>query len=85
MSKQESQHAYSSKIQVFDWTNYAFWKVRMEPYLMYLGVDVWSSILVHDDVPDVPPTDVDGKILYGDNAKVKNAIPFSLSLVNPNL
>ena len=46
---------------------------------MSLGVDVWSSVLVDYDVPDVPPIDVDGKKLYGNNVKAKNAILFGLS------
>lgn len=79
MSRQESQDAYSSKIPVFDGTNYAFWKVRMESYLMSIGVDVWSYVLVDYDVPDVPATDAYGKKLYVNNAKAKNYILFGLS------
>ena len=51
----------------------------MEAYLMSLGVDVWSSILIDYDVVDVPPTDADGKKLYGNNSKSKNTIFFGLS------
>jgi len=74
----EIQDAYSSKIPVFDGTSYVFWKVRMEYYLMSLGVNVWSSILVDYDVPDVPPTNADGKNMYGNNDKYKNSILFGL-------
>jgi len=79
MSKKESQDAYLSKIPNFDGTNYAFWKVRMEAYLMSLGVDVWSSVLVDYVVPDVPPTNAYGKKLYGNNDKDMNSIIFYLS------
>ena len=46
---------------------------------MSLGVDVWRSVLVYYDVPNVPPTDVVGKTIYGNNAKTKNSILFFLS------
>jgi len=46
---------------------------------MSLGVDVWTSVLVDYNVPDIPPTDGDGNKLYGNNGKTKNAIPFHLS------
>jgi len=46
MYRQEIQEVYSSRIPVFDGINYDFWKVRIEAYLMSLGVDVWTSVLV---------------------------------------
>lgn len=69
MSRKESQDAYSSKILIFDGTNYSFRKVRIKSYLMSLGVDVWSSVLVDYDLPNVPPTNANGQKLYGNNAK----------------
>lgn len=48
----------------------------METYLISLGVDVHSFILVDYDVP---PTDANGKLLYGNNVKAKNAILFGLN------
>lgn len=45
---------------------------------MSLGVDVWSFVLVDYVFHDVPPIDVDGNHLYGNNSKAKNTIPFSL-------
>ena len=51
----------------------------MESYLMSLGVDVWSFVLVYYDVPHVPPTDIDGKKLYENNPKSENSIIFGLS------
>eukprot|EP00253_Pinus_taeda_P001846 PITA_01846 len=51
----------------------------MGAYLMSLGVDVWTSVLVDYNVRDIPPTDGDGKTLYGNNVKAKNSILFGLS------
>jgi len=51
----------------------------MEAYLMSLGVDVWTSVLVDYNVPDIPPTDADDKKIYGNNANAKNSILFGLS------
>ena len=79
MSRKDIQETYSSRIPVFDGKNYAFWKVRMEAYLMSLGVDVWNSVLVDYNVPDIPPTDADDKKIYGNNANAKNSILFGLS------
>ena len=50
----------------------------MEVYLMSLGVDVWTLVLVYYNVPNIPPTDADGKKLYGNNVKAKNVIIFVL-------
>jgi len=60
MSRQEIQEAYSSRIIIFDGIKYASWKVIMESYLMSLG-DIWTSVLVDYNVPDIPPTDANGK------------------------
>ena len=78
MSRKESQEAYSSRIPIFDGTNYAFWKVGMEAYLMSLEVYVWTLVLVDYNVLDIPPTNADGKKIYGNNAKAKNSIFFGL-------
>ena len=79
MSWQESQGTYPSKIPLFDGTNYALWKVELEAYLMSSRVDVYSSILVDYDLPNVPSTNVDRKSLYENNAKTKTFILFVLS------
>jgi len=79
MSREESQEAYSSRIPIFDGTNYAFWKVRMEVYLMFLGVDVWTSILLDYNVLDILPINEDRKKLYGSNDKDNNSILLGLS------
>lgn len=79
MSIQESQDAYLIKIPVFDGTNYSFWNVRMEAYLMSLGVYVWSSVLVFYVVPVVPRTDANGKKVYRNNTMAKNSILFDLN------
>lgn len=83
MSRKEIQEAYSSRIHVFYGINYSFWKVIMELYPMSLGVDVWNSILVDYNVPDISPTDVDGRKLYG--TMIKPKMPLYLPLVNHNL
>lgn len=79
MSRQESPKAYLSIIPVFNGTNYAFWKVRMEEYIMSLGVDFWTSVVVDYNLPGIPPIVADGKKLYGNNAKANNFILFGLS------
>ena len=28
----------------FDGSNYTFWKIQMEVYLEYLGIDIWKSV-----------------------------------------
>lgn len=51
----------------------------MDAYLTYVGVDVWSTVLVIYDVLDVPPTHANSKNIYGNNAKDKSVILFGLS------
>lgn len=79
MSRQEIQEAYSSRVPVFDGTKYDFWKVRMEAYVMPLGVDVWTLVLVDYNVPNIPPTDADGNFLDLRNGKAKHVILVGLS------
>jgi len=80
MSGKEIQEAYSSRIPVFGGKNYSFWKVRMEVYLMSLGVNSWTSVLVSYNVPDIPPTDAYDKNYMG--TLLKPRIPFYLILVD---
>ena len=54
----------------------------MEAYLIYLGVEVWTSVLVNYNVPDIPSIDGDGKKLYMSNGKAKYAILAGLSQSN---
>lgn len=79
MSRQEIQDAYPSKKPVFKGTNYDFWKVRIEAYLMSLRIDVWSNLLVNYDFNDVLPTNENNKNVYGNNVKATNSFLFSLS------
>lgn len=51
----------------------------MEAYIMSLGVDVWSFVLIDYDVLDVPPTSAHSKKVYGNNDKPKNSVLFGLS------
>jgi hypothetical protein len=53
-----SQEGFSTnKAPLFDGTNYAFWSIRMQTYLMDLGFDIWKSVVTGYTTPKTPPTD----------------------------
>ncbi|XP_059067426.1 uncharacterized protein LOC131858256 [Cryptomeria japonica] len=69
----------ASKAPLFDGTDYAFWKVRMQTYLIFLGVDVWTVVFNGYIVPQSIPIDHDGKKEYENDTKAKHAILCGLS------
>ena len=63
----------STKVHLFDGTNFSFWKVRMRTYIMSLGVDVWDVV----DTGYVNPVVLasrDDKLEFSFNAKAMNSI-----------
>jgi hypothetical protein len=47
-----SQEGFSTnKAPLFDRTNYAFWSIRMQTYLMALGFDIWKSVVTGYTTP----------------------------------
>jgi hypothetical protein len=64
---------------LFDGTNYAFWSIRMQTYLMALGFDIWQFVVTGYKAPTSPPTDQAGKKASENNAKSMNAILCGLS------
>lgn len=53
----------------------------METYISTLGFDVWMSVNNRYTIPSVPPTNLDAKKEYENNAKAKHAI---LSVLSDN-
>jgi hypothetical protein len=64
---------------LFDRTNYAFWSIRMQTYLMALGFDIWKSIMIGYIAPTTPPTNAIGKNPSENNVKSMNSILCGLS------
>lgn len=52
---------FTSKAPLFDGSNYVFWKVRMQNYLISFGVNVWACVANGYSVPPTMPTDANGK------------------------
>lgn len=69
----------SNKAPLFDGTNYAFGKIRMESYLISLVFDVWKSVVNGYTMPSHILTNPAEKRDYENNAKAKNAILCVLS------
>lgn len=64
----------SNKSPLFDCTNYAFWRVRMQNYLSTLGYKIWEATKNGYTTPSMPITDPIDKNTYGNNLKAKNYI-----------
>lgn len=62
----------------FDGTNFTFWKVRIEIYLMSLGVEVWKCLIDGYKIPSLP-TNLDKNKAYVENSKALNSIASDLS------
>jgi hypothetical protein len=67
------------KASLFDGTNYAFWSIRTQTYLMALGFDIWKSIVIGYIVPTTPPMYVIRKKASDHNEKSMNVILSGLS------
>ncbi|XP_057870879.2 uncharacterized protein LOC131077401 [Cryptomeria japonica] len=63
-----------TRAPLFDGTDYVFWKIRMETYLISLDLDVWNIVCSKYSVPATIPTDPDEKKQYEMNARAKHAI-----------
>jgi len=58
----DEQEGFSTnRDQIFNGSDYVFWKIRMQTYLMFLGYDIWSAIENGYTNPITPPVDTDGK------------------------
>ena len=51
----------SSKIPIFYGSDYAFWEVMMQTYLLSINVDVWALVVNVYKVPNTLPTYLDEK------------------------
>ena len=69
----------SSKVSMFDGNDYAFWCIRMNNYLMSLGLEFWTFILEGYKVPDNIPIDDEGKKKFWNHAKALNTLQSSLN------
>lgn len=65
-----------NRAPLFDGSNYAFWSVQMHTYIISLDFDVWKRVV---SSYTIPPTDVDGKKDFENNAKAMNTILCDLS------
>ena len=63
----------TNKVPLSYGTNFAFWKVRMRPYLMSLGADVWDVVDTGYEKPVVLASK-DDKLEFSFNTKEMNAI-----------
>ena len=69
----------TNKSPVFDETIYAFWSIRMQTYLMDVGMDIWELVVIGYIAPRTPPTNAVGKKSSENDEKSMNAILCSLS------
>ena len=69
----------SSKVPIFDGSDYAFWEVMMQTYLLAIKVDVFPLVVNGYKVPNTLPTDLYEKTKYETYMKAKFAILNSLS------
>jgi hypothetical protein len=63
----------TNKAPLFNWTNIAFWKVRMRTYIMALGANVWDVVETSYVNPIVLDSK-DDKLDFSFNARAMNVI-----------
>jgi hypothetical protein len=71
--------SYSTRPPLFNGTNFAFWKIRMNSHLMSLGMEVWKIVVDGYKIPSTLPTDEEGKKHYYNNARAMNVIQGGLA------
>ena len=64
----------SSKVPIFDGSDYVFWEVMMQTYLLSINFDVWASVVNGYKVPNTLPIDLDEKRKYETDMKAKFSI-----------
>lgn len=69
----------STKVPMFEGTDYAFWSIRMKNHLMSLGTDVWALVLQGYDYTQDIPSNLEEKKQFWDHAKALNTLQSSLS------
>jgi len=78
MESQDSS-SYSTKPPLFNGTIFSFWKIRMNTYLMSLGMEGWKIVVYGCKIPTTLPTDEVGKKKYYSNARYMNVIQGGLA------
>ena len=63
----------TNKAPLFTGTNYAFWKIRMRTYIMYLGIEVWATV-DFGYAPKDSDTEKEAKQDFIANAKAMNSL-----------
>ncbi|GLJ14875.1 hypothetical protein SUGI_0242010 [Cryptomeria japonica] len=71
---QTQEGASLSRAPLFDGTDYVFWKIRMETYLISVDLNVWNIVTTKYTVPSIIPTGPDDKTKYELNARAKHAL-----------
>jgi hypothetical protein len=64
---------------LFDRTNYSFWSIRLQKYLMALGFDIWEPVMTGSTTPTSSPKYVVGKESRENSAKTMNVVLCGLS------
>ena len=63
----------TNKSPLFTGTNYAFWKMRMRTYIMYLGIEFWAAVEL-GYAPKESDSEKYAKLDFVANAKAMNAL-----------
>ncbi|GLJ17355.1 hypothetical protein SUGI_0301450 [Cryptomeria japonica] len=71
---QTQEGASLSRAPLFDGTDYVFWKIRMETYLISVDLNVWNIVTTKYTVPSIIPTGPDDKTKYELNVRAKHAL-----------
>jgi hypothetical protein len=69
----------TNRAMLLDGTNYSFWRIRMQTYLMALGFDICKLVVTGYTTPTTPPIDVVRKNPSENNVKSMNVILCGLS------
>ena len=69
----------SSKVPLFDGEDYVFWSVRMEIYLISIGLEVWTLVEKGYDVPKATTIEIEDKKKFWEHAKDLNTLQAGFS------
>ena len=65
---------YEGKISIFDGSNYAFWKRKMQMHLIAIDLDVWDVVSIGYRIEDPVISSINDKRNIQNNARAASAI-----------
>ena len=65
---------YEDKIPIFDRSNYAFWKIKMQMHLVAIDLDVWDIVSIGYRIENIQTPSINDKRNIQNTTRASTAI-----------